>query len=159
MKAIYPGTFDPFSLGHLDIVIRARQIYDVVTVAVSDSPRKNPMFSFEERVEMTRLAVEELDGVDVIGFTGLLVDVMRERGIKFMLRGIRGMLDFEYEFQMAQVNRSMLSEFEPIFLMPGEKYMVLSSTFIREVASLNGDVSGFLPPKVAKYITAGYKNV
>jgi pantetheine-phosphate adenylyltransferase len=152
MNAIYPGTFDPFSLGHLDIVIRARQIYDVVTVAVSDNPRKNPMFTFEERIEMARLAVGDYGGVDVIGFTGLLVDVMRERGIKFMLRGIRGMLDFEYEFQMAQVNRSMLSEFEPIFLMPGEKYMVLSSTFIREVAALNGDVSGFLPPKVAEYI-------
>ncbi|MDR2401639.1 MAG: pantetheine-phosphate adenylyltransferase [Deferribacteraceae bacterium] len=154
MNIIYPGTFDPFSLGQLDIVIRARQIYDTVTVAVSDNPRKNPMFAFEERIEMARLAVDEYDGVEVIGFTGLLVDVMRERGIKFMLRGIRGMLDFEYEFQMAQVNRSMLSEFEPIFLMPGEKYMVLSSTFIREVAVLNGDVSGFLPPKVAEYIKA-----
>jgi pantetheine-phosphate adenylyltransferase len=152
MNAIYPGTFDPFSLGHLDIVIRAKQIYDAVTVAVSDNARKNPMFSFVERIEMARLAVEELKGVEVIGFSGLLVDVMRERGIKFMLRGIRGMLDFEYEFQMAQVNRSMLSEFEPIFLMPGEKYMVLSSTFIREVAALNGDVSAFVPPKVSEYI-------
>jgi pantetheine-phosphate adenylyltransferase len=152
LLAIYPGTFDPFSLGHLDVVKRARKIYDHVTVAVSGNIQKNPMFSLEDRVEMVKIAVKNVDGVEVLGFNCLLVDVMRQRGIKHAIRGIRGMVDFEYEFQMAQVNRSMLPDFEPVFLMPGEKYMVLSSTVIRDVARHNGDLSPFLPKGVEVFI-------
>jgi pantetheine-phosphate adenylyltransferase len=152
MKIIYPGTFDPFSLGHLDIVSRAAEIYDNVIIAISESIRKDPMFSLEDRVKMAKMAVNGLPNVSVIGFTGLLVDTMRKHDVLHALRGIRGMMDFEYEFHMAQVNRSMLPGYEPVFLMPGEKYMVLSSSIIREVALLGGDVSGFLPKCVHEYI-------
>jgi pantetheine-phosphate adenylyltransferase len=153
MRIIYPGTFDPFSLGHLDLVSRAAEIYSHLIIAISENARKNPMFSLEDRVEMATMAVADIKNVSVIGFTGLLVETMRKHDIRHVLRGIRGMVDFEYEFQLAQVNRNMLAGYEPIFLMPSEKYMVLSSSIIREVSLYGGDVSHFLPDCVYEYVT------
>ena len=152
MKVIYPGTFDPFSLGHLDIIVRASGMYESVILAVSENIYKKPMFTLEQRVEMAKLAVADIKNAEVVGFKGLLVDLMREKMVNCVLRGIRGMVDFEYEFQMAQVNRSMLKGYEPIFLMPGESYMVLSSAFIRDLVRHGGDVSRFLPETVTRYI-------
>lgn len=160
MKAIYPGTFDPFSLGHWDLISRAAVLYDEVIVAVSENKRKNPMFSFEDRIHMSRLGTKGIKNATVVGFDGLLVDFMKKNEIKHIIRGIRGMIDFEYEFQMAQANRTLLSGYESIFLMPSEKYMVLNSTFIREIAALGGDVSEFLPSEVNSYLKSllGQKN-
>ncbi|MDR2883722.1 MAG: pantetheine-phosphate adenylyltransferase [Deferribacteraceae bacterium] len=152
MKIIYPGTFDPFSLGHLDLVSRAVEIYDHLIIAISENARKHPMFSLADRVAMAKMATKEIENVSVVGFQGLLVELMRQQDVRHVLRGIRGMVDFEYEFQMAQVNRNMLVGYEPVFLMPSEKYMVLSSTIIREVALYGGDVSNFLPQCVYDYI-------
>jgi pantetheine-phosphate adenylyltransferase len=152
MLIIYPGTFDPFSLGHRDLVIRALRLFSGVLVAVSENLQKSPLFTFEERVHMAKLSLQGIEGVEVVGFDGLLVDLMKEKGTGFVLRGIRGMVDFEFEFQMAQANRFMLPEFEPIFLMPGEKYMALSSTIIREVARHGGDVSKYVTGEVQDYM-------
>ena len=153
MKVVYPGTFDPFTLGHLDLALRAQTIYGHVTVAISENLHKHPMFSLDDRIEMAKQALAGNENVSVVGFQGLLVDLMSSLGISLVLRGIRGMVDFEYEFQMAQVNRAMLPGFESIFLMPGENYMVLSSTFIRDLLRHGGDVSKFLPEPVYNYIT------
>lgn len=152
MKMIYPGTFDPFSLGHYDLVARAAKMCESVLVGVSENKQKKPMFSFEDRINMAKLALKDIENVSVEGFTGLLVDLMRERDILYVLRGVRGMVDFEYEFQMAQVNRMMLPGFELIFLMPGEKYMVLNSTIIRDLIRYNSDITTFVSDDVCKYI-------
>lgn len=152
MKVIYPGTFDPFSLGHLDIACRGARIYEQVIVAVSESSNKSPMFSFVDRINMATAAVENEEKIIVKGFSGLMVDFMAENNILHVLRGIRGMVDFDYEFQMAQANRTMFPGFEPIFLMPGPKYAALSSTFVREIIRLGGNPSRFLPEQVSKYI-------
>ncbi len=152
MKVIYPGTFDPFSLGHMDLVARAAGMYSQIIIAVSENIHKQPMFTLEQRVLMVKLAVAGIKNAEVVGFDGLLVDLMQEKGVRLVLRGIRGMVDFEYEFQIARVNRSMLDGYEPIFLMPGEQYMVLSSAIIRDVARHGGDVSRFLPDAVNVYI-------
>ena len=153
---IYPGTFDPFSLGHLDLVQRALRLFPKVVVAISENAQKHPMFSFEDRIKMARLSVDGMAGVEVTGFSGLLVDLMKEYDASFVLRGIRGMVDFEFEFQMAQANRFMLPEFEPLFLMPGEKYMVLSSSIIRDVARHGGDISHYVTQKTCDYIKELY---
>ncbi|MDR2870019.1 MAG: pantetheine-phosphate adenylyltransferase [Deferribacteraceae bacterium] len=152
MKIIYPGTFDPFSLGHLDLVERAAKMFQHVIIGVSENQRKTPRYSFADRIAMAKLAVAGIEGAEVKGFSNLLVDFMKENDSCYVLRGIRGIVDFEYEFQMAQANRSMLAGFEPVFLMPGEKYMVLSSSIIREMAFHGGDLSAFLPPAVNEYI-------
>ena len=152
MKIVYPGTFDPFTLGHLDLVERAVKMFEHVIVGVSENRQKSPRFSFEDRVAMAHLAVDGIKGVEVKGFSNLLVDFMRENNVRYVLRGIRGVVDFEYEFQMAQVNRTMLADFEPVFLMPSEKYMVLSSTIIRDMEYHGGDLTAFLPPAVNQFI-------
>ena len=152
MNVIYPGTFDPFSLGHFDLIARASVMYEKIIIAVSENIYKSPMFTLKQRTAMAKLAVAGLNNVEVTGFKGLLVNLMQERNVRYVLRGIRGMVDFEYEFQMAQVNRSLLKGYEPIFLMPGESYMVLSSAFIRDLLRHGGDVSAFLPEKVNEYI-------
>ncbi len=152
MKIVYPGTFDPFTLGHYDLTKRASKIYSHVTVAVSDNPHKHPMFSFDDRIKMAVLALQDLDNVSVVGFDGLLVKLLADLNARLVLRGVRGLVDFEYEFQMAQVNRTLLPDFEPVFLMPGESYMVLSSTFIRDLLRHNGDVSRFVHTDVYRYI-------
>ncbi|MDR0453348.1 MAG: pantetheine-phosphate adenylyltransferase [Deferribacteraceae bacterium] len=159
MKIIYPGTFDPFSLGHTNITARACAMYECVIIAVSENIYKKPMFTLEQRVEMAKLAVADIRNTEVIGFKGLLVDLMQEKGVHCVLRGIRGMVDFEYELQMAQANRSMLKGYEPIFLMPGENYMALSSAFIRDLLRHGGNVSPFLPKPVNEYIKQFYDRI
>lgn len=147
-KAIYPGTFDPITNGHLDLVRRALGLFDAVTVAVGTARTKHPMFSVDERTEMVRSAVRGIEGVDVIQFDGLLVDTVREVGATAIIRGLREISDFEYEFQMALMNRRLAREIETVFLMPSASYTFLDSTIVKEVALLGGDVSGLVPEAV-----------
>lgn len=147
-KALYPGTFDPITNGHLDLVHRALRLFDEVIVAVGTAREKDPMFTVAERVEMIREATAELDGVSVVAFDGLLIDEVRRYGATSILRGLRAVSDFEYEFQMALMNRHLAPEVETVFLMPNKNYSYLDSTVVKEVALLGGDASGFVPPVV-----------
>ncbi|MCD4689930.1 pantetheine-phosphate adenylyltransferase [bacterium] len=144
-KALYPGTFDPITNGHLDLIRRARGVFDVVFVAVGTARDKDPMFSVEERIELIRDATSDVSGIEVVAFNGLLVDEVRNVGATAILRGLRAVSDFEYEFQMALMNRHLAPELETVFLMPNKDYTYLDSTVVKEVALLGGDVSGFVP--------------
>ena len=146
--AMYPGTFDPITNGHLDLVRRAARLFDRVVVAVAASPNKTPMFTFEERIHMARQALADAGNVQVDGYTGLTVDYVREHGLKVIIRGLRAVSDFEYEFQMASMNRHLIPEVETLFLTPAEQYSFISSSLVREIARLGGDVSGFVHPVV-----------
>ena len=149
VAAMYPGTFDPITLGHEDLVRRASQLFDRVVVAIADNPgSKAPMFSTEERVAMAANALAELDNVEVRGYAGLTVDFAREHGLRVIIRGLRAVSDFEYEFQLANMNRHLTDEVETAFLTPTEKYMFISSSLVKEVAELGGDVGEFVSPKV-----------
>ncbi len=147
-KALYPGTFDPITNGHLDLVHRALRLFDEVIVAVGTAREKDPMFTVAERVEMIRAATSELEGVTVESFSGLLVDEVRRYGATSILRGLRAVSDFEYEFQMALMNRHLAPDVETVFLMPNKNYSYLDSTVVKEVALLGGDASGFVPQVV-----------
>ena len=147
--AIYSGTFDPFTRGHEDLVRRAAGLFENVIVAVADSRSKRPLFDPEVRVEMVREIVRDCLNVEVKGFSGLLMDFLREQGAQVIVRGLRAVSDFEYEFQMAGMNRSLHPDVETIFLTPGEQFMFLSATMVREIASFGGDVSKFVHPIVA----------
>jgi pantetheine-phosphate adenylyltransferase len=147
-RAIYPGTFDPITRGHEDLVRRAANLFDDVIVAVAGSPGKRPFFTLEERVEMATEILAPFRNVRVLGFTGLLMDFLREQDAKIILRGLRAISDFEYEFQMAGMNRNLYPDVETLFLTPGEQYMFISATMVREIASLGGDVSLFVNPAV-----------
>ncbi len=147
--AMYPGTFDPITLGHEDLVRRAVKLFDKVVVAIAANPdSKAPMFSVEERVALASAALADIDNVEVTGYKGLTVDYAREHGLTVIIRGLRAVSDFEYEFQLANMNRHLTDEVETAFLTPTEKYMFISSSLVREVASLGGDVSEFVSPKV-----------
>ncbi|HTP12999.1 MAG TPA: pantetheine-phosphate adenylyltransferase [Bacteroidota bacterium] len=146
--AIYPGTFDPITNGHLDIIERAVKMFDKVIVTIARNSSKNPLFSDKERIKMIREAVKEWSQVEVDSFEGLLVDYARKRKASVILRGLRAISDFEYEFQLALTNRKLNDEVETVFLMPSEKYTYLNSTIVREIARLGGDVSDFVPPVV-----------
>ncbi|MDD2770483.1 MAG: pantetheine-phosphate adenylyltransferase [Methylococcus sp.] len=146
--AVYPGTFDPITLGHVDLVCRASRIFDRVILAVAESKAKAPLFDFAERLGMAREAVESLANVEVTGFNSLLVDCARAHGATVILRGLRAVSDFEFEFQMAGMNRTLGPELETLFLTPGERYAFLSSSVIREIAKFGGDVSAFVPEHV-----------
>ncbi|GAB7140470.1 pantetheine-phosphate adenylyltransferase [Deferribacterales bacterium RsTz2092] len=154
MKAIYPGTFDPFTLGHLDIVQRAAPLFSELKIVVFKSNSKHPSFSFEERAEMAALSVACIKNVSVDMCAQLLVDYMRQNGVKYIVRGIRDTIDYEYEKQMVYINRAMYDEFEPVFLMPTDRYAYISSTVIRDVSVMGGDYSMFLPEAVNEYIKA-----
>lgn len=143
--ALYPGTFDPVTNGHLDLVRRALRLFDRVVVAVGTGLGKAPMFTVEERVSFIERAVDGLGGVAVSRFDGLLVDAVRDAGAVAIIRGLREVSDFEYEFQMALMNRRLAAEIETVFLMPSESYTYLDSTIVKEVALLGGDVSGLVP--------------
>ena len=156
-KAIYPGTFDPITLGHLDVIQRASHIFSEVTVAVAVSRPKNLLFSQEERVDMARETVSGLSGVKVEPFDGLLVDYAASKGVQVLIRGIRAFTDFEYEFQMALINRKMEPDLETLFLLPKEEYGHISSTSAKEIAMLGGDTSTFLPPVVQKRLQAKFE--
>ena len=148
--AVYPGTFDPFTRGHEDLVRRAANVFAHVVVGIATSESKRPIFTLQERVEMTRLLTGDLPNVKVFGFTGLLRDFLRERNATVILRGLRAVSDFEYEFQMAGMNRSLHPDIETLFLTPGEQYMFVSATMVREIAFLGGDVSKFVHPLVVQ---------
>jgi pantetheine-phosphate adenylyltransferase len=149
-KAIYPGTFDPVTYGHLDVIKRAATLYDSVIVAVAASKEKGPLFTVEERVEMIKETVKDLDNVEVEPFTGLVVDYAEKQSSKVVLRGLRMISDFEYEFQMALTNRKLNPDIETVFMMPNESYSYLSSKLIKEVAPLGADISNFVPKHVAE---------
>ena len=153
-KAVYPGTFDPITRGHEDLVRRASRIFDSVIVAVADSASKKPFFDIEERVDMARAVLSDYGNVSVVSFSGLLMDFVRERNAKVILRGLRAVSDFEYEFQMAGMNRNLYPEVETLFLTPSEQYMFISATIVREIAKLGGDVSPFVHPLIASRLAA-----
>ncbi|QHI99417.1 pantetheine-phosphate adenylyltransferase [Xylophilus rhododendri] len=146
--AVYPGTFDPITLGHEDVVRRATQLFGRVIVAVAAGHHKKTLFSLEERIEMVREAVSPYPQVEVESFAGLLRDFVVARGAKAMVRGLRAVTDFDYEFQLAGMNRALMPEVETVFLTPGDKYQFISSTFVREIAQLGGEVDKFVSPPV-----------
>ena len=153
-SVIYPGTFDPITNGHVDLVERAARLFDRVVVAIAFSEKKTPLFSLEERVTLCQASLSHLDNVEVTGFNNLLIDFARSQGASCVLRGLRAVADFEYEFQLANMNRAMYPEFESIFLTPSEHLSYISSTLVREIAALNGDVSPFVPVPVNDAIRA-----
>jgi pantetheine-phosphate adenylyltransferase len=153
---LYAGTFDPVTNGHLDILSRSLQIFDRVIVAVAESTPKQTFFSLEERVEMLRAVVASMENVEVKPFSGLLVDFAREMGGAAVIRGLRAVSDFEYEFQMALMNRRLNKQVETVFLMPSEEYTYLNSSLVREIASRGGDVSQFVPGIVASRLMEKY---
>ena len=155
-KVVYPGTFDPVTRGHEDLVRRAAQIFDEVVVAVAANAGKTPCFSLEERVEMARLVLGDIPGVQVLGFSNLLIRFMAEQQAGIVLRGLRAVSDFEYEFQLAGMNRSLNPEIETVFLTPAEQYMFISASMVREIARLDGDVSQFVHPLVARRLAEKY---
>jgi pantetheine-phosphate adenylyltransferase len=147
-RAVYPGTFDPITRGHEDLVRRASGLFDEMIVAVADSRGKRPFFEVDERVAMAREALAGFANVRVEGFSGLLMEFLRRHDAKIILRGLRAVSDFEYEFQMAGMNRKLYPDVETLFLTPAEQYMFISATMVREIASLGGDVSPFVNPLV-----------
>jgi len=148
--AVYPGTFDPFTRGHEDLVRRAARLFAHVVVGIAESHSKRPIFPLNERVEMATELCKDMPNVKIVGFDGLLMDFLRARNARVILRGLRAVSDFEYEFQMAGMNRSLHPDIETLFLTPGEQYMFISATMVREIASLGGDVSKFVHPLVAE---------
>jgi pantetheine-phosphate adenylyltransferase len=148
IKAVYPGTFDPLTRGHEDLVRRASTLFAALIVGVADSKAKRTFFSLKERVEMAKESLGGLKNVQVVGFSGLLIDFIRQHQARVVLRGLRAVSDFEYEFQLAGMNRSLYPDFETIFLTPSEQHMFISATLVREIALLGGDVSKFVDPRV-----------
>lgn len=149
VNAMYPGTFDPITLGHEDLVRRAALLFDHVVVAIAaNTGSKVPMFSVDERVDMARVALDDIDNVEVTRYNGLTVEFARKRGLRVIVRGLRAVSDFEYEFQLANMNRHLTDEVETAFLTPTEKYNFISSSLVREVAELGGDISEFVSPLV-----------
>ena len=146
--AIYPGTFDPITNGHIDLVVRASKLFDRVIVAIAINPSKEPAFTLEERVDLAKQTLAGIDNVEVCGFQGLLIDVAQQKGANVILRGLRAVSDFEYEFQLAGMNRKMQPNVETMFLTPAEQYTYISSSLVREIATLGGDVSEFVAPCV-----------
>lgn len=146
--AVYPGTFDPITNGHSDLIHRASKLFDKVIVAVAESPSKKPTFSVEERVAMAKLVLGDIDNLSVVGFNSLLVNFAQECKAQVILRGLRAVSDFEYEFQLAGMNRKLNSQIETMFLTPAEKYAYISSSLVREIAALGGDVSEFVHHEV-----------
>ena len=144
-RIIYPGTFDPVTNGHIDLIRRAAVLFNEVIVGVADSSDKKPLFNLEERVEFVRVSVANLSNVKVVGFNGLLVSLALEHHARAILRGLRAVSDFEYEFQLASMNRKLAPELESIFLTPAEEFSFLSSTLVKEIAALAGDTSAFVP--------------
>lgn len=150
--AVYPGTFDPFTRGHEDLVRRASSIFDELVVGVADSKNKKPIFTLEERIEISREVLGHYSNVRVEGFSGLLKDFVRKNNARVIVRGLRAVSDFEYEFQMAGMNRYLLPDAETLFLTPSDQYQFISGTFVREIALLGGDVSKFVFPSVEKWL-------
>ncbi|MEG3110576.1 MULTISPECIES: pantetheine-phosphate adenylyltransferase [Pantoea] len=153
-KAIYPGTFDPITLGHLDIVTRAAQMFDHLVVAIAASPSKKPMFDLDERVELAQQVIAHLPNVEVVGFSDLMANFARAQQANVLVRGLRAVSDFEYEMQLAHMNRHLLPTLESVFLMPSEGFSFVSSSLVKEVARHGGDVTAFLPAPVHQALQA-----
>ena len=151
--AIYPGTFDPMTRGHEDLVRRAAPLFENMLVAIAESPGKRPFFSLTERIEIAREVLGDMENVTVVGFNTLLMNFVREQGAKVILRGLRAASDFEYEFQMAGMNRSLFPDIETVFMTPSDQFMFVSATMIREIARLGGDVSKFVHPCVVHHLS------
>ena len=159
VRAVYPGTFDPLTRGHEDLVRRAATVFGALIVGVADSKAKRTFFTLHERVEMAREVLADLNNVQVTGFNGLLIDFIRQHDARVVLRGLRAVSDFEYEFQLAGMNRSLYPDFETMFLTPSEQHMFISATLVREIALLGGDVAKFVHPLVGKKLTAKVKSL
>ena len=157
ITAIYPGTFDPITNGHLDLIHRASRLYEKVIVAVAESRGKQPLFTLEERVQLIEGVVDEFANVVVIGFNNLLVECAKQHQASVIIRGLRAVSDFEYEFQMAGMNRRLAPDIETVFLTPAEQYEFISSSMIREIARLNGDVSSFVSDSVKDQLINKFK--
>ena len=154
LTVVYPGTFDPFTRGHEDLVRRAVKLFDRVVIGIADSESKRPFFTAIERIEMTREVLSPFPKVEVLGFSGLLMDFVLAQNAQVVLRGLRAVSDFEYEFQMAGMNRNLYPEVETLFLTPSEQYMFISSTIVRDIAKFGGNVAGFVAPPVAARMRA-----
>jgi len=150
--ALYPGTFDPITFGHIDIAVRASQIFRKVIAVVATNPAKNPIFTPQERLEMARESLKDVDNVEVISYDGLIVDCMREHKATAIIRGLRAVSDIDYEFQMAFTNRKMLEIAETVFLMPSAEYVYLSSTLVKQIARHGGEIGQFVPECVKRRI-------
>ena len=157
LKVVYPGTFDPITMGHEDIVRRAASLFSEVIVAVASNPGKKPFFDLNERVEMASNVLKDCPNVKVIGFSGLLMQFVHDQGARVVIRGLRAASDFEYEFQLAGMNRKLHPEVESVFLTPSEQFMFISSSLVREVAILGGDVTQFVSPHIQKCIDTKLK--
>jgi pantetheine-phosphate adenylyltransferase len=157
--AIYPGTFDPFTNGHLDLVVRSLRIFDEVIVALAPSQKKNPLFSVEERLALIERTLRKYDRVRYSVFDGLLVEYVQEKKGVAIIRGLRAVSDFEYELQMALMNRRLLSEIETVFMMPSEEYSFLTATIVKEISSLGGCVKSLVPPAVEKALKDKFKRL
>ena len=159
IRAVYPGTFDPLTRGHEDLVRRAAKLFDTLILGVADSTAKRTFFTNQERVEMAREVLADLKNVQVVGFSGLLIEFVRQNGAQVALRGLRAVSDFEYEFQLAGMNRSLCPDFETMFLTPSEQHMFISATLVREIAVLGGDVAKFVHPVVGAKLAAKVKSL
>jgi len=156
ITAIYPGTFDPITCGHSDLIKRAAQFYDRLIIAVAHNRNKTPLFNLEERIALAKIACADYSNVEVIGFDCLLVEFVKQQKGQVILRGLRAVSDFEYEFQLASMNRKLAPNVETMFMTPAEQFSYISSSLVREIAALNGDVSEFLHPAVARAIQAKF---
>lgn len=157
-KALYPGTFDPITLGHIDIISRAVHLFDEVTIAIATSETKTPLFPLEERIRQIELIFQGNKSIRTIGFTGLVVDLAKKEGVNILLRGLRAVSDFEYEFQLANMNRAMSPDLESVFLTPKAKFSFLSSTLVREIASMGGKLSSFVDPIVEEALRKRFQD-
>ena len=151
-KAIYPGTFDPITNGHTDLIVRAVRIFDRVVVAIAANPDKNPLFTVDERIDMVRQICEGLDQVEVTGFDGLLIDFVEQQNAQVLIRGLRAVSDFEFEFQLASANRRLNPDVETVFLTPSESHTFTSASLVKEIATYGGDVSSFVDPRVNRLL-------
>jgi pantetheine-phosphate adenylyltransferase len=159
IRAVYPGTFDPLTRGHEDLVRRASTLFGAIIIGVADSKAKRTFFTLHERVEMAREVLGDINNVQVVGFSGLLIDFIRQHEARVVLRGLRAVSDFEYEFQLAGMNRSLYPDFETMFLTPSEQHMFISATLVREIATLGGDVAKFVHPLVGRKLAAKVKSL
>lgn len=156
-KAIYPGTFDPLTLGHLDVLKRASNLFDEVIISVAKSSSKNTLLTIEERVAIINDSIKDISNCSAESFDGLLVNYAKSKNADVIIRGLRAISDFEYEFQLALTNRKIAENIETVFLMPGEKYSFISSTLVREIAKYGGDVKDFVPPEAERIIRSRFK--
>ncbi|MEH6580698.1 MAG: pantetheine-phosphate adenylyltransferase [Halioglobus sp.] len=152
-SVIYPGTFDPITNGHIDLTERAAGLFDRVIIAIAYSEKKTPLFNLEQRIELCEQSLSHLDNVEVMGFNNLLVDFAKSQGSRCVLRGLRSVVDFEYEYQLANMNRAMYPEFESIFLTPSEHLSYISSSLVREISAMGGDINAFVPEPVARALS------